>query len=329
MVIGGLVLEFRYQICEHKMLRQGKTSRSLICVYFILTVTSTIVKCSPIKALGEILLSQSFQACKSVDFRQDRFICDIHSEEDENNLVCLGIATCKMPVTLCPDDSINKTCYPFKDDNYLSYQCICHCKRRAESIVPVIEWTTWMISTQPYHTFRSERSLIVPSLDWTVLQEFSHYRPSKVYIISNDKLSPSSVYSASSVHSDVYDPYKASIDTTGEHCSWASKQNPSWLQMTLPTEYVVFGAYIKQRCDYLQYPTRVKITRSADGASWQTVIESEDLSYDFYDTQGSCSVWFAQTYRDRFWRIHVLAFYHHASMRADLIGYKWITPSDT
>ena len=319
MVIGSLVIEFRYQMCEHKMLRQRKTSRSLIHMYFIVTVTSTIAKCSNLKALGEILLSESFQACKSVDFRQDRFICEINSEEDENNLLCLEMTTCKMPVTLCPDGSINKTCHPFKDDNYLSYQCICHCKRQAESIVPVTEWTTWMISTEPYHTFRSERSLIVPSLDWTVLQEFSHYRPSKVYIISNYQLSPSSVYSASSVYRSGLDTSKASIDNIGADCSWAAKNNPCWLQMTLPTEYVVFGAYIKQRCDLLQYPTRVKITRSVDGASWQTVIESEDLSYD---SQKSCSVWFPQTYTDRFWRIHVLAFYGHASMRADLIGYK-------
>ena len=298
------------------MLRQRKASRSFIWVYFIFAMTLTIVKCSNLKSVGEILLSESFQACKSVDLKQDRFICEIHSEEDEENLVCLGMPTCKMPVTLCPDGSINKTCYPFKDDNYLSYQCICHCKRRAESIVPVTEWTTWMTSTQPYHTLRSERSLIVPSLDWTVLQEFS---PSKVYIISNYQLSPSSVYSASSVYRSGLDTSKASIDNIGADCSWAAKNDPSWLQMTLPTEYVVFGAYIKQRCDYLQYPTRVKITRSADGASWQTVIESENLSYD---TQGSCSVWFPQTYRDRFWRIHVLASYRHASMRADLIGYK-------
>ena len=302
------------------MLREMKTSRSLICVSFILTVTSTIVKCSNMKAIGEILLSESFQACKSVDFNQDRFICEIHSEEDENNLVCLGMTACKMPVTLCPDDSINKTCYPFKDDNYLSYQCICHCKRRAESIVPVTEWTTWMTSTQPYHTLRSERSLIVPSLDWTVLQEFSHYRPSLVYIISNDQLSPSSVYSASSKYSPDLGGVEASIDSCG---GWAAKHNNlDWLQMTLPTEYVVFGAYIKQRCGTEQYPTRVKITRSADGASWQTVIESENLSYNSYDSEKLCSVWFPQTYTDRFWRIHVLAYINHAAMRADLIGYK-------
>ena len=186
--------------------------------------------------------------------------------------------------------------------------------------MPVTEWTKWMTSTQPYHTFRYDRSLIVSSLDWTVLQEFSRYRPSTVYIISNDQLSPSPVYSASSHFSGNFQPTRASIDTTG--CGWAAKYDPSWLQMTLPTEYVVVGVYIKQRCDIWQYPTRVKITKSADGASWQTVIESENLSYDSYDKQGYCSAWFAQAYGDRFWSIHVIAAYLHAAMRADLIGYQ-------
>ena len=311
------------------MLHQRKTSHrtSLIYyyVYFIQIAALTIVKCSNMKALGEILLSESFPACKSMDLNQDRFICEIRAAEDENNIACLETSSCNMPVTLCPDGSINKTCYPLKDDHDVSYQCICHSKKRSESIVPVTEWTAWMTSTSPYQSFKSERSLIVPSLDWTVLQEFSLYRPTKVYIISNDQLSPLSVYSASSYYDNNFRPHQASIDyAVVAHCGWASKSNdyPSWLQMSLPTEYVVIGAYIKQRCGHTQHVTRVKISRSTDGVlSWQTVIESEDLIYDFYGGGGSCSVLFPQTYTDRFWRIYALAFNLHASMRADLIGY--------
>ena len=295
---------------------------------FILVIIFTTANCSSVQNMvGQILLSESYTSCESLDLNQDRMICEIHSEEDENNLVCLGMSRCKMPVTLCPDGSINKTCFPAKDDHILSYQCICHSQRRSESIVPVTEWTTWTTSTNPYQSFKSEKSLIVPSLNLTILQEFTRYRPTNVYIISHYHL-PSSVYSASTTHSSEYPPYKASIDyIVSYRCSWAAVYNvPSWLQMILPTEYVVAGTVIRQRCDTstdgLQYASRVKITRSVDGVSWQTVIEREDLIYDSYDGQGSCSVWFSQIYLDRFWRIHIINFVGHPSMRADLIGYK-------
>ena len=95
----------------------------------------------------QVILSQNFYTCKIVDLENSRFICEIHSEEDENNLVCLGLTNCKIPVTLCPDGSINKTCFPLREDNSLSYLCICQSKRRAESIVPITEWTKWTTST--------------------------------------------------------------------------------------------------------------------------------------------------------------------------------------
>ena len=205
------------------------------------------IKCSCMENIVEaILLSENFQTCQSLDLNQDRLICEIHSEEDENNLVCLGLSSCKMPVTLCPDGSINKTCFPLRDDNYLSYQCICHSKRRLQSIVPVTEWTTWATSTNTYQSFTSERSLIVPSLAWTVLQEFSQHNPTMVYIISNYQL-PASVYSASSAINDEHGAHRAAIDFTVNEiaCSWApSNRNSPWLQMTLPTQYVVVGTLI-------------------------------------------------------------------------------------
>ena len=51
---------------------------------------------------------------------------------------------------------------------------------------------------------------------------------------------------------------------------------------------------VKQRCDdcCLQYATIVKITTSLKGVSWQTVVESESLTYDSYDGQGSATVMF-------------------------------------
>ena len=68
--------------------------------------------------------------------------------------------------------------------------------------------------------------------------------------------------------------------------------------------------------------TRVKITTSVDGVNWETAIESEDVIYDVYDGFGKYSVWFPQSYTSRYWRIHVLAFHIHQSMKSDLIGYK-------
>ena len=294
-------------------------------VILILTFIFTTVTCSVDNIAGQILLSDSYKTCQSLDLNQDRVICEIHSEEDENNLVCLGLSNCKMPVTLCPDGSINKTCFPLRDDNSLSYLCICHSKRRAESIVPVTEWTTWTTSTNPYQTFKSERSLIVPSQDWVILQEFSHFRPEKVYIISHYDL-PYSVFSASAIHGGGHESYRAHLNfiTNSPSCSWVGK-GQSWLQMTLPTQYVVLGALVKQRCDSCcrnQYVTRVKITTSVDGVNWETVMESENVIYDVYNGQGKYSVWFPRSYTNRYWRIHVLSYNSYPSMKADLIGYK-------
>ena len=228
-----------------------------------------------------------------MDLENSRFICEIHSEEDENNLVCLGLSNCKIPVTLCPDGSINKTCFPLREDNSLSYLCICHSKRRAESIVPITEWTTWTTSTNPYHAFKTERSLIVPSLDMTVSQEFSQYRThTKVYIIPHYNL-PGSVFSASSQYDD-HEAYRANLNEGGAPCSWVGNDQSPWLQMTLPTQYVIVGTVIKPRCDSCckqHYVTRVKIATSVDGVSWETVIESEDVIYDVYDGFGKYSVW--------------------------------------
>ena len=108
-----------------------------VYVNLIAVSISTAVKCGTLEDIGNILLSESYTTCQSLFLNQDRLICEIHSKEDENNLVCLGLSNCKMPVTLCPDGSINKTCFPLRDDNSLSYLCICHSNRRAESIVPV------------------------------------------------------------------------------------------------------------------------------------------------------------------------------------------------
>ena len=303
---------------------QGTLTKEFILLGTLLAFAT--IKCnSSGKIIEAILLSENFQTCQSVDLNQDRVICEIHSEEDMNSLVCLGLSSCKMPVTHCPDGSNNKTCFPIKDDNSLSYQCICHSKRRAESIVPVTEWTTWT-STNPYQSFKTERSLIVPSLEWTVLQEFSRSTPTMVYIISSYQLPPA-VYSASSAINDKHGAGRAAINfiTDDVACSWAAEDtNSAWLQMTLPTKYVVMGTLIKQRCDgtYVQYATRVRIATSVEGVTWQTVVESESLSYDSDDGEGSATVMFPQSYTNRYWRIYLISYHSHPSMKADLIGYK-------
>ena len=162
------------QQCKVYKLRKQNYERKMfgldyVYVNLILVSISTALKCGSVEDIGQILLSESYVTCQSLNLKQDRAICEIYSAEDEYNLVCLGLSNCKMPVTLCPDGNINKTCFPLRDDNSLSYQCICHSKRRAEAIVPVTEWTPWTISTNPYQAFTSERSLIVPSQEWTVL----------------------------------------------------------------------------------------------------------------------------------------------------------------
>ena len=164
--------------------------------------------------------------------------------------------------------------------------------------------------------------MIVPSLDWTLLREFSHHRPTIVYIISHFELT-GSVFSASAIHGGGHESYRAHLNFVGHACSWVGS-GQSWLQITLPTaNYVVLGALIKQRCDASsQYATRVKITTSVDGLSWQIVIGSEDVIYDVYNGQGIYSVWYPKAYANRYWRIHALSYSQYPSMKADLIGHK-------
>ena len=294
-----------------------------VYVNLILVSISTALKCGSVEDIGQILLSESYVTCQSLNLKQDRAICEIYSAEDEYNLVCLGLSNCKMPVTLCPDGNINKTCFPLRDDTSLSYQCICHSKRRAEAIVPVTEWTPWTTSTNPYQAFTSERSLIVSSQEWTVLQEFSYFRPTNVYIISHYNL-PVSVFSASSSLGG-HESNFAHLNYNDRPCAWVGSESKPWLQMTLPTQYVVVGALIQQRCDSPynnQYATRVKVTTSVDGVNWQTIIESEDVIYDVYHGPGKYSLWFPRAYTNRYWRIQVLNYSQYPSVRADLIGYK-------
>ena len=265
----------------------------------------------------QTILALNFQTCNAVDLNSNHLICEIHSKDD----VFVRSSGCEMPEPLCPDGSINKTCFPMRDDKILSYQCMCHSRRRADFIVPVTAWTTWAASTNPYQPFAGERSLILPLVNQAVAQEF---RRMDVFIISYYNL-PSSVFSASSTSAG-HEAFRAHLNFGGVGpCAWLGTGSTPWLQITLLTQYVIVGAVIKQRCDSPhtnQYATRVKITTSVNGVSWETIIESEDVIYDVYDGQGKYSMWFPREYTNRYWRIQIIAYNEFPALKVDLVGCK-------
>ena len=184
----------------------------------------------------QIILALNFQISKDVDLKSNHLICEIHSED----YVFVRSSGCEMPEPLCPDGSINKTCFPMRDDKILNCQCICHSRRRADFIVPVTEWTTWAASTNSYQPFAGERSLILPLVNQAVVQEF---RSMDVFKISYYNL-PSSVSSASSTSAG-HEAFIAHLNfgSVGP-CTWLGTGSTPWIQMTLLAQYVVVGAVI-------------------------------------------------------------------------------------
>ena len=159
-------------------------------------------------------------------------------------------------------------------------------------------------------------------------EEYSRISTGIQYIGANNSL-PDSVFTASSYwRNNRHTPERARIDNyfTGA-CAWAARYKVfdfgPWLKITLPGQYEVINVYIRQRCDSVQYPTIVNVTTSVNDVYWQDVVIEEYIAtrYSSYDKQGSVSVWFPRSYTTRYWKIYIVEYVGHPSMKCDLIGY--------
>ena len=159
-------------------------------------------------------------------------------------------------------------------------------------------------------------------------EEYSRISTDVQYIAKNSL--PDSVFTGSSYwgNGNGHSPKPARIDSYfTSACAWAAAYKTfdfaPWLQITLPGQYEVIGVYIRQKCDMVQYPTVVNVTMSVDDVLWQDVVIGEHIAtrYSDYYTQGSVSLWFPRSYATRYWKIYILEYVGHPSMKCDLIGY--------
>ena len=299
---------------------------SIVCIYFMhlpfIKMDNNLVR--------DILCKESFPNCSAVDMKMERLVCEIRSDRDETYLMRpSGLPHSTVSANLCSDGTIMKTCYPEIDKYKTSYLCFCHsiCLDTQQS--PDTAWTLWSDLDSPYEGFPTWRKLTLTADDSLnpIVAEYSNKVYEKEYkkIVSAYGL-PGSVFSASSIYGSGHEAYRADIDFTGRACSWAANHRLSnhWLQITLPTKYVIVGVFIKQRCDsphHHQVPTRIRVARSEDGVVWVDVLENVPCSIYSADGKGSATFWFSREYRDRYWRVYILAYSVHPSMKCDLVGY--------
>ena len=289
---------------------------------FIKTEDNNLVK--------DLLCKDSFPNCSTVDMNTDRLVCEIRSDRDETYLMRpSGLSHSTVSASKCPDGTIRKTCFPEIDLYKMIYLCFCHSICQDIQQLPETTWTLWSDLNSPYEGFRYWRKLTFTDDDSLnpIVDEYSNKVYEKDYkkIVSAYGLT-GSVYSASSIYGIGHEAYRAHIDFTGSVCSWAANQHLSnhWLQITLPIRFVIVGVFIKQRCDSgnsHQVPTRIKVARSDDGVIWMDVLENVPCSIYSADGQGSATFWFNREYTERYWRVYILAYSGHPSMKCDLMGY--------
>ena len=275
---------------------------------------------------GAILVSDKYPRCKDVNLHTERLVCEIHSQEDEMKIDRFGLSGCYGSTLSCAEGDI-KTCMPLMTINTLHYQCYCHLDEQ-ETVVSDYYWTLW--EKNLFREFVYHRTLVIKNDEDHVAEEYRRFIPGVQYVVANNSL-PDSVFTASSywgLQSPAsHSPARARIDDYFDPaCAWASgghDRDYPWLKITLPNQYQVIGVYIKQRCDFQQYPTVIDVTTSVDDVLWQDVVRGEDIAtrYSSYDMQGSVSVWFSRSYTTLYWKIYLDETHWGPAMKCDLLGY--------
>ena len=297
----------------------------LKALFLIIIITDYSIATVSTSDIGTILVNTAHIPCRDVKLYSERIVCEIRNEEDEMKIERFGLSGCYGSTLSCAEGDI-KTCMPLMTINTLHYQCFCHLSHQGTPTVRDYYWTGWLKLSTHLAGFIYRRRLMNNSTNDYIAEEYNRDAPN-LFIVSNYSL-PDSVFSASSYYgnNDAYKYERARLDDYFDlACGWTANTANPWLKISLPASYEVInvlGIYIKQRCDALQYPTVIDVTTSVDDVLWQDVVKAEDIAtrYSSYNMQGSVSVWFSRSYKTQYWKIYIVDYIWHPSMKCDLIG---------
>ena len=301
-------------------------STSLICFIssLFLTVTGECggdVRWRDRDALS-VMMSSTETRCADINLTTQRRVCKVLSEDDEKKLLCGGNGrdvNCDMPISLCPDGILNKTCFPVSDSNSIHYMCFCYSARDHQMYVPTAtqtSWSPWQRLTGHNKGYNYTRKVYMCSSSECLLEEYDSLI--FINIISEYQLLDS-IFSASSTWATSHAPDRARIDKYfTATCAWGAGvvATSEWLQIHLLENYSVGGILITKRCDLNQYPTALTVKTYEDDLQWQDVIVNRDLLY----TGDAANLWFSQIYTSPVWRVYITAYYGHPAMQCDLKG---------
>ena len=272
-----------------------------------------------------VMMNSTETRCGDINLTTERRVCEVLSGDDGRHLLCGGNGhnvNCNRSISLCPDGSLNKTCFPLSASNSINYRCICHSildHLGYKSEAKQASWSSWQQLTAQNKGFNHTRKLYMDSSSECLLQEYKSLVT--VNIISEYQL-PNSTYSASSVYAHTHgDAHRARIDMYFDYpCGWVAAHNSAfeWLQIQLQPIYYVGGILIGKRCDLKQYPTAVTVKTAEEDLQWQDVIVNQHLLY----TDDAATLWFPRFYTTPVWRVYIPVYYSHPSLKCDLKGYR-------
>ena len=267
------------------------------------------------------MMNGSYPACRDIDFSYELFICETDEADVGDN--CSSSAHGLPPLPVCEDGTWNRTCYPkFTHDVGYHMNCVCRSLVRIPDDVGATYWSGLESLSPPVDGVFYTRPLMMAGGE-CITQELIKMGP---VVVGYDL--PDSVFTASSIWSDDYPPYKARLGDVIETgaCAWFARLKVEdaepWLGITLPMNYFIKGCVISKTCSTPRPITMITVTTSDDDVIWSDVTVDEDIStlYDFYE---SAAILFSRSYTSRYWKIFVFNGdpTYSSRLRADLIGF--------
>ena len=272
-----------------------------------------------------VLMEKPEMRCADMNLTTERRLCKMMSMDDGRHLLCGGNGqdnTCNRPISVCPDGSLNKMCFPLSTSNSINYMCICNSIGDHVSLgskVTQTSWSPWLrIADQEGLNYT--RKIYTNSSSKCLLQE---YRSVILMNIISEYQLLDSIFSASSVAADSrHASHRARLDMYFDFpCGWVAgaKSTSEWLQIQLQPSYTVGGILIKKRCDqFNQYSKAVTVKTAEDDLQWQDVIVNQNLLY----ADDEATLWFPMIYTTPIWRVYVTDYYDHPAMKCDLKGFR-------
>ena len=170
------------------------------------------------------VLMNSTESCADMNLTTQRRVCRVLGADDGRHLLSGGNGhnvNCNRSISLCPDGSLNKTCFPLSASKSINYRCICHSildhlgyKFEATQAL----WSPWQQLTGYTKGFNYNRELYMESSSECLLEEYASW----IHLISEYQL-PASIFIASSAWDTSHAPYRARIDSYFDYAwSWAA-----------------------------------------------------------------------------------------------------------